>query len=234
MLTLYIGPRLPGVPNASPFCTKLETWLRVAGVPHTVAPWTPFVAPKGKMPSVRVDGALMGDSQLIIEHLERTRGASLDAHLSPAQAATSRLIRRTLEEGTYFALVPARWLTDAGFAVVRAHYFNDLPTPIRQIFPWIARSGVRSSMQKQGSGRHPMPVLVDIGAADLRAIATILGDQPYLFGDAPTLADCVLYAFWSTMVETVAMPWANLRDELPNLAAHHDRIRARWFPELAP
>ena len=42
-----------GLPNASPFCMKMETWLRMAGLPFTIpAPnFSHFgKAPKGKMP----------------------------------------------------------------------------------------------------------------------------------------------------------------------------------------
>ena len=44
-----------GLPNASPFCMKLETYLRMAGIPFALA--TPNMqdmrkAPKGKMPFI--------------------------------------------------------------------------------------------------------------------------------------------------------------------------------------
>jgi glutathione S-transferase len=231
-LTLYIGPRLPGMANASPFCTKLEAWLRMAGVAHEVAPWNPFVAPKGKMPAVRVDGERMGDSQLIIEHLGRVQGVSLDAWLSPEQAATARLLRRALEEGTYFALVQARWDAPTGFEIVRTRYFEDMPAPVRWIFPHVARRGVRAALKQQGTGRHDPEVVRQMAAEDLRAASVILGDKPFLFGDRPCTADCVLFAFVSCMLVAPALPWADVDAEIPALRAYHDRIRDRWFPEL--
>lgn len=33
MVTLYQPPGAWGIPSVSPFCVKLETWLRMAGVP---------------------------------------------------------------------------------------------------------------------------------------------------------------------------------------------------------
>jgi Glutathione S-transferase N-terminal domain len=35
-IKLFQFPRMFGIPNLSPFCCKLETWLRMAGVPYEV------------------------------------------------------------------------------------------------------------------------------------------------------------------------------------------------------
>jgi glutathione S-transferase len=58
-------------------------------------------APKGKIPFVELDGKLLGDSQLIIEELERRLAGAgkrpLDQGMSARDAAIARMIRRTLE-----------------------------------------------------------------------------------------------------------------------------------------
>ena len=38
MITLHQPPRAWGMPNVSPFCVKLETYLRMTGVEYQVAP----------------------------------------------------------------------------------------------------------------------------------------------------------------------------------------------------
>jgi hypothetical protein len=35
-IKLFQFSRMFGIPNLSPYCRKLETWLRVAGVPYVV------------------------------------------------------------------------------------------------------------------------------------------------------------------------------------------------------
>ena len=35
-IKLFQFPRMFGIPNVSPFCCKLETWLRIAGIPYDV------------------------------------------------------------------------------------------------------------------------------------------------------------------------------------------------------
>lgn len=35
-IKLFQFPRMFGIPNVSPFCCKLEAWLRIAGIPYEV------------------------------------------------------------------------------------------------------------------------------------------------------------------------------------------------------
>jgi len=35
-IKLFVFPRMFGILNLSPFCCKLETWLRIAKIPYTV------------------------------------------------------------------------------------------------------------------------------------------------------------------------------------------------------
>ncbi len=53
MIKLYQFDPAFGLPNASPFCMKLETYLRMAQLPFEIEPATLQAfnkAPKGKMP----------------------------------------------------------------------------------------------------------------------------------------------------------------------------------------
>ena len=85
MIRLYQYAPALGLPNASPFCMKLETYLRMAQLPF-VAPQISLRdigrAPKGKLPYVRDGTTVLADSTLIIDHLKATYGDPLDAWLS--------------------------------------------------------------------------------------------------------------------------------------------------------
>src|SRR6185312_9087855 len=131
-ITLHQPPtRSWGSPNLSPFCAKLECYLRMAEIPYKAATFGRSEAPKGKMPYVRLDGKLMGDSQLIIEELERRLAAEgkhpLDEGLSARDHAISRLLRRTLEEAYYFIGMYARWKNDDGYAIQKQEFKKFIP-----------------------------------------------------------------------------------------------------------
>jgi glutathione S-transferase len=62
-----------GLPNASPFCMKLETYLRMAGLPFDlVNDGNVMNAPMGKLPYIEDDGRVVADTQVIIEYLQQT------------------------------------------------------------------------------------------------------------------------------------------------------------------
>ena len=90
MLTLYQTQRAWNAPNISPFCTKLETYLRMADIPYTIAPGNfPFQkAPKGKVPYILFEGRLISDSSRIIALLNERLGDTVDGHFTSAGSTT--------------------------------------------------------------------------------------------------------------------------------------------------
>ena len=79
--------------NVSPFGLKLEAWLRLADIPYTVEPSTDLgKAPKGKLPYIRDEGRLIGDTTLIIEHLKSSRGIDPDAGLDERERAEALML----------------------------------------------------------------------------------------------------------------------------------------------
>src|SRR5687768_6031520 len=130
MITLYqVPPAFGTLSSISPFCAKLETYLKMRGLPYESKVANFMKAPKGKVPWVEIDGgAPMGDSGLIIEELEKKHG--LDAHLDPATRARGHAIKRMLEEHTYFGNVVLRWGDANSWPHVRDYFKRILPAVI--------------------------------------------------------------------------------------------------------
>jgi glutathione S-transferase len=218
-----------GEPSMSPFCMKLECYLRMAEIPFEARPPDMRRAPKGKIPYVDIDGVLTGDSQLIIETLIAKHGDRLDHALSREQRATARLVRRAIEEATYFVGVYTRWSDPKGFSIVKPAFQNILPGPLAMLLPFIRRRVV-NSLHAQGVGRHAHDDIQAMGAADWSAISDLLGAAPYFFGERPTSIDAVLYGFVTAVtVFPYDSPLRTHVASLSNLTAHRDRIHARYF-----
>lgn len=233
MLQVYEVRGAWGVPSLSPFCVKLTTWLRMAGVAHVVKqPSAPFGSPKGKVPYIVLDdGARMGDSGLVIAHLTAVHGVQLDAHLSLLQRAQAHALRRMLEEGLYFVLLYGRWIDDIGWPHTRAAIFGFLPQPLRMLVPAMIRSKVRGYLHGQGTGRHSQAEIEALGRGDINALATVLGDQPYFFGE-PSSFDASAYGFLVNLLASPAMPGLKAHAaNHANLVAYCERMRARYWPE---
>lgn len=231
MLVLRQPPGAWGLPSISPFCTKLDLWLRIAGVPFTVKRADPRAAPKGKMPYVELDGEVTGDSQLIIERLKVKYAVDPDAGVSADARARGHVVRRMLEEGTYFTLVHARWAVADAWAVYRAVFLSWMPPGIGPVVMYFVRRQVLSSLRAQGTGRHTGQEIEAMAIADYAAVAELLGDKPFLLGDGPTSVDATVYAFVHGVLQ---FPVENavqrfVRNQ-PKLVAYCDRITTRFYP----
>ena len=216
----------------SPFGTKLATWFRVTGTPHElVVEDDPRKGPKKKSPWIVENGRAFGDSELIIEHMEREYDVSCDRGLTERELAEGLALRRMFEEHFAQILDYAMFCTDEGWEQSRAH-FHFLPAVVRLLLLDVIRKDFIKESYIRGIGRHTGSEIAKFAAADLQAASTLLGDKPYIFGDEPTTTDCSLYGFLSITL------WAPIpyfgQDELkrhPNLVAFCERIRARYWAD---
>jgi glutathione S-transferase len=229
-LVLFQPPGGWGEPSMSPFCMKLECWLRMAGIPFEIRPPDMRKAPRGKIPYVALpDGTRMGDSQLIVEHLTKAHNVTLDDHLSPSQRATARAVRRMLEEGTYFLGIHDRWVDDAGWVATKAAFASFLPKVAIPFLP-LLRLGVKRTVHGQGTSRHDRATRDAMAIADWDAIVSLLGEGPHMFGSEASSIDAVIFAFHEA-VQAHPIPTA-LKAHLerqPALVAHHEHMW-RFFP----
>jgi len=234
-IQLHQFPTALGMPNLSPFCMKVENWLRLAGLPYEIR-WQPDPrkGPVGKLPFVVVDGETLCDSERIIARLSQKHGIDLDAGLSAEQRAVSHAFGRMLDEHTYWALVHARWIDPAVWRRFRRVFFGALPLPVRGLVATIAQRQVRRDLRSQGIGRHPEADLYARLAADLASLSALLGDQPFFFGEQPTKLDATAYAFlgniWEAQLDTAAKPLLGVHT---NLVAYCSRMRERCYGESA-
>ncbi len=95
---LHQSRRVWGLPNLSPLCCKVETYLRLADVPYCVADAVPPLAPKGKLPYITDSEKKVADSWLIIEYLRDRHDVDLDRKLTPPERAESTALGRSGEE----------------------------------------------------------------------------------------------------------------------------------------
>lgn len=220
MIKLHQFPRVWGR-NISPFTLKLETWLILAGVPFEVVEDTNlWRAPKGKLPFIEDDGRRIGDSQMIIEHLGRTRGVDLDAGLDRLARADALAFRRLLEDHLYFIGVYSRWIDPQGWRAAKPAMFASFPPGVRQTLPEIARQKVKRDLKGQGTLRHSRDEIYALGRADLEAVAAFLDEGPFFFRDRPTTLDAVAYGMLANILMVpVETGLKRIAQGLPNLQA---------------
>ena len=215
--------------NPSPFCMKVENYLKLSRLPYRTQSTLPMKAPKGKLPYIiEEDGRAIPDSGQIIAHLEATRGAPLDGGLSPAERARGHLIRRTCEESLFFVALYSRWFDEPGWSVLKPLFFGRMAPPLKWIIPAVVRRGLRRDLLGQGTLRHARDDIYALGCADLDALAVALGDQPFFLGDRPTSVDACVHAFVANILKApIETPLKAQAANLPGLVGFTERMNER-------
>ena len=162
MMTLYtFGPAF-GLPDPSPFVTKVEILLKMAGLPYRTETNGFGKAPKGKLPYIDDDGERIADSTFIRWHIEKKYKFDFDRGLSAEQRAAAWAFEKMAEDQTYCALVHARWMNDANFYNGPAKFFGKVPAPLRPLVIAMVRRQLRKILHGQGIGRHSDAEIVSL------------------------------------------------------------------------
>lgn len=233
MLKLYQFERTWGIPNLSPFCCKVETYLRMAGIEHEIKPALPMSAPKGKLPYIEDNGKKLGDSRFIIEHLKSVY-ADLDTSLTAEELAISTAMQRLLEEHLFWVALYSRWqFTDENWQVNKQAIFGALPPIIRDIAASHTRKKIRQQIHGHGMGRHQTEEIFALGKQDIDALAAYLDHKPYFFGDRPTTLDASAFGLLINIcgcpIESPLKEHALTKE---NLVAYIERITHSFYPDL--
>jgi len=222
------------IPNLSPFCCKLETWLRIAQLPYEVVDTPdPRKAPKGKLPFIEDGSVRIADTSIIVDYLAKTRGVDLDRNLAPSQRAIALLVQRTLEEHYAFVTLYTHFIRADGWRHTRAT-FDTVPTIVRPLVSSMVRGRMRKILWTQGLLRHSDEDIIVAGLRDWRAVLPVMGEGPFFFGDEPTGIDAIVFAALATAVLTpIESPIRDFLRSQPKCVAYAERMRDRYFPELA-
>jgi len=234
MITLYtFGPYF-GLPDGSSFVTKAMLLLKFAGLPYQEDRSGYGRAPKGKLPFIDDDGAIIADSTFIRFHIEKKYGFDFDAGLDPTQRATAWAVEKMCDEHLNLALMATRWANKANFAKGPAQFFDAAPAPIRPIMRAIFRRKVAKMLLAHGFGRHTPAEIAFLGVRDVDALAALLGDKAYLMGEKPCAADAAVFAFVAHFLcKTFDTPIRAAAEGHANLVAYRDRLMRLYFPDFA-
>jgi glutathione S-transferase len=232
VITLWQFEPSLGVPNASPFCMKVETWLRLAGLQYQArTALLPMQAPLGKLPYVEDGGRRIPDSSRIVAELSRAHDVDLDAWLDPRARATAHACAKMVEEHLYWALVYTRWIHPEYWPAMRAASFGKLAPGLRGAIAGFARRKISRDARGHGLALHEVAEIYRRGAADIAALAALLAEQDYMMGAQPSNLDATVYAFLANCWEVpIDSPLKAAVGGHPNLVAYCGRMKSRCFP----
>jgi glutathione S-transferase len=227
MIKLYQFPAFWGLPNVSPFCMKLEMYLRLANIPYEIVVTPrPSQGPKGKLPYIEDKGTIIGDSGLIIDYLKANYGDPLDAHLTPEQKGIALAIQRLLEEHFFWVVVYNRWIDPAGWGICKPVFFRKMPALLKWFVPSLIHKYMIKKLRTQGLGSHTHDEIYAMGKADIAAISALFGDKPFMLGDQVSSIDATVYASIATvLIPPLESPLKASAKSFSNLITYCERMQ---------
>ena len=230
MIILYQPKPVWGLPSMSPFACKLETYFKMTKIEYKAKAADFRKAPLGRMPYIEIDGKLMGDSTLIINHFKKKFGDPLDQNLSREQRALALAIQALLEDRMYFATAWLRWSNEDSFQYVRAFFKPFLPPVVGGLILRKIRKSFLKDLKTQGIGDHREEDIIELSKSGLTALSDLLGDKPYFLGNDSTSIDATAYGF---LIQLISVPWespvvAHARS-LKNLVSYCERMKSRYW-----
>jgi glutathione S-transferase len=228
------GPSF-GLPDASPFVMKVETYLRMTEQPYETVVADVRKAPRTQLPVLEDDGKLIPDSTAILAHLEGKRSEKLDAHLDTKQRAAGLAYKSMLEEHLYFGILFMRWGTDDGWTVFEPVLREMLgamgiPGLMRGMIAKSARKQVIERARRQGIGRAPRAEVVATCNGIVDALTEELGDRAFMWGDKPSTYDATTYAFAAgVLCPAFDNELRKHAATKKNLVAYEERLRKKYW-----
>jgi len=233
MIKLYKFGPLGDVCDASPFCVKVEAYLRLADLPYETQCGALNLrkAPKGKLPFIDDNGKVIADSGFIVQYLKETYGDTVDSHLTETEKAVAHAFTKMIDENLYWTLVHARWKLEHNLIVLKQQFFAGIPFPLNKIIAYKAHGDIMKALYKQGMGRHSDDEIVVIGVRDLHALSDYLGSKPYFFGEKPSSLDAAAYGILSQMILATVFtaPIFDRAKSYKNLVEFTERFHLNYF-----
>ncbi len=233
MIELYKFGPMGKVCDPSPFCVKVEAYLKMAGLAYDTHSGNKYLrrAPKGKLPFIRDGDDVIADSMYIIRHLEDKHNGVLDGHLTPEQKAVAHSFIKMIDENLYWTMVYSRWAMDDNWMILKEAFFGSLPFPLKLFVPNMIRKNLLKTLQGQGIARHSAAEVTEIGDGDLAALSDYLGDKQYFFGDRPSSLDATAFGILSQMLllDTFSAPVFDKARGYKNLVDFTHRVQDKYF-----
>ncbi|XP_040282764.1 failed axon connections homolog [Bufo bufo] len=221
-----------GVPSLSPFCLKMETYLRMADLPYQNY-FDGKLSPQGKMPWIEYNHTRVSGTEFIIDFLEEKLGINLNKNLNPHERAVSRAVTKMVEEHFYWTLAYCQWVDN----LHETQKMISIPGPLSDLLKWIlchlTKGIVKREMYGQGIGRFSEEEIYRLMEKDMRSLAGLLGDKKYLMGPKFSTLDATVFGHLAQAMWTLpgTRPERLIKGELINLAMYCERIRRKFWPE---
>jgi len=238
MVYLHQFPRCTCVPNPSPYCLKVETWLRMNNINYTVIEGFRSKSSERTYPFVELNGKEYPDSSIILRELTQIFDKqNLESNLTLEQKGYARALGSMCENSLVKVMAAVRFGKHFGQFMDKSTWAKPFPPLMNLLGPLIKgkiKKNVKKGLYFHGIGKHTHDEIVAIGIEDIRALAGALGNKNYFCGDKPTSVDCTIFG---TLAQFYYFPWdwqfrSMLQSvECENLRNYCNRMKEKFWPD---
>jgi len=230
------------LPSMSPYCLKVETWLRLNGMKYeNVDHKVKLRSAKGQLPFVELNGEEIADSALIMQKVGQHFGVDPDGQLTKEERNNSHALISMIEN--HLCWVYVYWRSKNPDAMLKGFKMNlqqqlgsKIPNVILSAFFKFSysRKGAKK-VKAHGLGVHSPEEVLEFGKGDLMVLEESLGEKDFFFGEKPSNLDAVAFAHLSQIAYVDKSVPYDLRDWMeencPKLMGHLSRMKERCFPD---
>jgi len=242
MVYLFQFQRSPLIPSISPFCLKLESWLKLHSIKYqNVDHKCKFRSRKGMLPFIELNGEEVADSNMIIETLAKKFAKEMPAQLSQDQKNVQHAMVAMVENHLHWTIV--HWRSKDAENILKGYKLDiqsiigsKAPASILNFFfkYTFCRKGLKK-VKAHGLGVHTPEEIEQFGKNDLLVLSEMLGDKQFFFGDEPAMLDLVVFSHVAQLVMVDKEYPCPLRDyveaDCQNLVGLVNRMKDRCWAD---
>lgn len=186
--------------------------------------------PMGKLPFLELDGVGHEDSSNIVRVVDSAGDGPQLIPQDPALAAEADILDDWADESLYWHGVRAKFVDDAGWALVKEEIAKSLPAKMLRVALPLVRRDLRHKLDVQGLTRRAPDLVDEEFDRHLDSLEQRLSGRDYLVGDSLTIADLSVAAMVGQLTVGLTPPFADRIAARKTLGAYLTRI----FEETVP
>jgi glutathione S-transferase len=191
--------------------------------PMDFGKWNPQT---GKMPVLDVDGRRTFDSTTIAREVDRLVPDPPLFSADRDAALRQRFLEDWSDESLYFYGMAMRWAEENEDATTEQLLGAlGIPGLLHFAVGPIVKYQIKGQARAQGLARLPLATVLEEFAMRLEELVLQLGDRPFFFADAPSIADFAVYGMFNTLASGPTPQGQALIEAQPALVAWQQRVR---------
>merc|ERR1712115_609805 len=231
---LYQSPRTPQIPSISAQELKLESWLKLQGISYeNIDHKSKLTSKNGTLPFIEFNGKEISDMDAI-KTLADNFGKDMSGHLDQEQRNVEHAMIKMVENHLCWAIM--HWRTSNVDNTIKAYkvhlptfYASKIPIGILNMhFKFNVCRKTQKKLKSQG-----MTNIEEKSKNDLNVLSNMLAEREFMFGDAPSMLDMVVYSQLAQLVMIEAEYPCPLRDfvqeECKNLVDLVNRMKEKCW-----